>query len=215
MFDWLLPEDHAIAMLKKDHDTVKALFEEFEKAETPASKNKIVADALLELKIHAIIEEEIFYPAVRAHVGSKLMNEADEEHHVAKVLIAELDSAAGPSDHHDAKFTVLAESVRHHIREEENEMMPKARELEIDFVRLGSHMMARKQELLRKGIPADAEHAMVASAGGSADSPARAAATHRSSKPKKTGAAPAKRKTTTAASRKAKPAKAAKARHAR
>ena len=90
MFDWLLlSEKHAIALLKKDHDTVKALFEAFEKADTPATKRKIVEQALTELKIHAVLEEEIFYPTVRRHVGSKLMNEADEEHHVAKVLIAE------------------------------------------------------------------------------------------------------------------------------
>ena len=105
--------DHAIAILKKDHDTVKALFEEFEKAETPARKTKIIDQALTELKIHAILEEEIFYPTVRAHVGRDIMNEADEEHHVAKVLIAELDTVDAKNDHRDAKFTVLAESVRH------------------------------------------------------------------------------------------------------
>ncbi len=119
MFDWMLPENHAIAILKKDHDTVKGLFEEFEKAETPARRTKIVDQALIELKIHAILEEEIFYPTVRAHVGRDIMNEADEEHHVAKVLIAELDTIDAKNDHRDAKFTVLAESVRHHIREEE------------------------------------------------------------------------------------------------
>jgi hemerythrin superfamily protein len=116
VFDWLLlSEKHAIALLKKDHDTVKALFEAFEKADTQAAKRRIVEQALTELKIHAVLEEEIFYPTVRRHVGSKLMNEADEEHHVAKVLIAELDTVPDKNDHRDAKFTVLAESVRHHI----------------------------------------------------------------------------------------------------
>src|SRR6267154_1043385 len=76
MFDWMLPEGHAIAILKKDHDTVKGLFDEFEKAETPARKSKIIEQALPELKIHAILEEEIFYPTVRAHVGKDIMNEA-------------------------------------------------------------------------------------------------------------------------------------------
>ena len=151
MFDWMLPENHAIAILKKDHDTVKGLFEEFEKAETPARRTKIVDQALTELKIHAILEEEIFYPTVRAHVGPDIMNEADEEHHVAKVLIAELDTIDAKNDHRDAKFTVLAESVRHHIREEENEMLPKAKELDIDFEALGQRMLARKKELLKDG----------------------------------------------------------------
>jgi Hemerythrin HHE cation binding domain len=176
MFDWMLPEGHAIAILKKDHDTVKGLFDEFEKAETPARKTKIIDQALTELKIHAILEEEIFYPTVRAHVGKDIMNEADEEHHVAKVLIAELDTVGTENDHRDAKFTVLAESVRHHIREEENEMLPKAKELEIDFEALGQRMLARKKELLKEGIPSDAEHVMVAKSHGRADSPAAAAA---------------------------------------
>lgn len=174
MFDWLLPEKHAIALLKKDHDTVKGLFEAFEKAETPAAKKKAVDQALTELKIHAVLEEEIFYPTVRQKVGSQLMNEADEEHHVAKVLIAELDTASANNDHRDAKFTVLAESVRHHIKEEEDQMLPKAKELDIDFEALGQRMLDRKKELLANGIPSDAEHAMIEQSGGKADSPAAA-----------------------------------------
>src|ERR1700730_3733803 len=116
MFDWLLPEKHAIAILKKDHEKVKGLFEQFEKAETSAAKKKIMEEALRELKIHAILEEEVFYPAVRRHVGGEIMNEADEEHHVARVLIAELDHTTDRNDHRDAKFTVLAENARDHIK---------------------------------------------------------------------------------------------------
>src|SRR5438270_10279387 len=100
------------------------------------------------------------------------MNEADEEHHVARVLIAELDRGARRDDHREAKFTVLAESVRHHIKEEEGEMLPKAKGLEIDFEALGQQMLARKKALQRDGIPPDAEHKMVAAANGSGDSPA-------------------------------------------
>src|SRR2546423_5654862 len=116
MFEWMLPENHAIAILKKDHDTVKDLFDKFENEEKTAAKEKIIDQAVTALKIHAILEEDIFYPTVRAHVGSQVMNEADEEHHVAKILIAELDTQRSKSDHRDAKFTVLAESVRHHIK---------------------------------------------------------------------------------------------------
>lgn len=185
MFDWMLPENHAIALLKKDHDTVKALFEEFEKAEKPAAKQKIIAQALTELKIHAILEEEIFYPAVRKHVGGKLMNEADEEHHVAKVLIAELDRGTVANSHRDAKFTVLSENVRHHIKEEENEMLPKAREMKLDFEALGQQMLERKKKLLKNGIPSDAEHAMVAKARGKDDSPAAAASRRKAPRARK------------------------------
>src|SRR6185436_5284414 len=119
MLDWMLPEKHAISILKKDHETIKDLFDKFEKAETAGEKEKIITRAVTELKLHAVIEEEIFYPTVRKHVGKDIMNEADEEHHVARVLIAELDKSGRTDDHRDAKFTVLAESVRHHIKEEE------------------------------------------------------------------------------------------------
>lgn len=175
MFDWMLPEQHAISLLKKDHETVKGLFDQFEKAESASARRKIIGQAVTELKIHAVLEEEIFYPTVRRHVGKKVMNEADEEHHVAKVLIAELDRNGRADDHRDARFTVLAESVRHHIREEENEMLPKAKELDIDFEALGQRMLNRKKQLLEEGFPSDAEHRMVARMNGRTDSPAKAA----------------------------------------
>jgi hypothetical protein len=170
----LLPEGHAISILIKDHDKVKALFDHFEKAESAAEKEKIIGEAVTELKIHAAIEEDIFYPAVRKQLGRDLMNEADEEHHVARMLIAELDLDGRRDDHRDAKFTVLSESVRHHIEEEEGEMLPKAKGLEIDFEALGRQMLARKKDLQRNGIPDDAEHAMVAAVNGKDDTPAAA-----------------------------------------
>ena len=190
MFDWMLPEKHAIAILKKDHDTVKELFERFEKTDSSAEKEKIIARAVDELKLHAVIEEEIFYPSVRKHVGKDLMNEADEEHHVARVLIAELDANAAP-DHRHAKFTVLAESVRHHIKEEETEMLPKAKELDINFEALGQQMLARKKALKKNGIQRDAEHAMLAKANGKSDSPAAASTRKSSVLPKAATKAPA------------------------
>jgi len=203
MFNWMLPEKHAIAILKKDHDTVKDLFDQFEKAKVPAAREKIIDQALTALKIHAVLEEEIFYPAVRAHVGSEIMNEADEEHHVVKVLIAELDGRQD-KDHRDAKFTVLSEGVRHHIKEEEDEMLPKAKEVDLDFEALGQRMLERKKRLLKDGIPSDAEHAMVAKAKGKGDSPAAAAARRKAPKARKTtakAAAPRQRKAGSQASR--------------
>src|SRR3569833_2235454 len=105
-----LPSNHAIAILIKDHDKVKKLFDRFEKTESTAEKERIIAEAVNELKIHAVVEEEIFYPAVRKQLEKDMMNEADEEHHVARVLIAELDqNGRGGGDHRYAKFTVLSE----------------------------------------------------------------------------------------------------------
>jgi len=189
MFEWLTNEENdAIAMLKRDHDNVKALFDQFEKAERKPEKQKIVKQALEELRIHSTLEEELFYPAIREQLKNGVMNEADEEHHVAKVLIAELDAMNGDNDHYDAKFTVLAESVRHHIKEEENEMLPKARDLKIDFQALGKRMERRKQQLKADGLPPTAEDAMIRKVHGSADSPARAAL-----RKKSTGSAARKR----------------------
>src|ERR1700722_13675154 len=122
----------AIAMLKADHEKVKKLFDQFEKTEDKKAKKKIVEEALTELKIHATIEESLFYPAVRQEIDDEegIMEEADEEHHVAKVLIAELDKMTGNEDHWEAKFTVLSENIRHHIKEEESDMLPEARKTE-------------------------------------------------------------------------------------
>src|SRR4051794_25062045 len=103
------------------------------------------------------------------------MNEADEEHHVAKLLIAELDGMDGSESHFDAKFLVLAENVRHHIREEENEMLPKAEKAKVDFGALAAKMTRRKERLLADGVPPVSEDAMVRAARGRGDSPARAA----------------------------------------
>jgi hypothetical protein len=91
------------------------------------------------------------------------------------VLIAELDERNVDAGHRRAKFTVLAESVRHHIREEEDEMLPKAKEMPLDFEALGAKMLARKRELKKDGIPSAAEAKMVEKAGRNADSPAAAA----------------------------------------
>src|SRR5579885_3111381 len=126
MFEFLKPNP-AAAMLKEDHDRVKDLFDRFEAAKGRPAKLRIARAAITELKAHAAIEEELFYPAVRKPVGKEIMNEADEEHHVARLLIAELDAMDGSESHFDAKFHVLAENVRHHIEEEEGEMLPKAR----------------------------------------------------------------------------------------
>jgi hypothetical protein len=175
MFEFLTANP-AAAMLKEDHDRVQALFDAFDAARGRAAKVKIVRAALAELKVHAAIEEELFYPAVRSRVGKELMNEADEEHHVAKLLIAELDTMDGSESHFDAKFTVLAENVRHHIKEEENEVLPKARAAKVDFVALAERMQKRKERLEAAGVPPVGEERMVKASRGHGDSPARAAA---------------------------------------
>jgi hemerythrin-like domain-containing protein len=165
----------AVSLLKADHDQVKRLFEQFEAAKSSPAKRKIVRAALTELKVHAAIEEEIFYPAVRKAIGKEIMNEADEEHHVAKLLIAELESMKGSESHFEAKFAVLAENVRHHIQEEEREMLPQAKRVKLDFDALAEKMQRRKERLLAEGVPAVGEETMVKASRGKGDSPAKAA----------------------------------------
>jgi hemerythrin-like domain-containing protein len=167
----------AVALLVEDHQKVKKLFDEFEKTDDTEKRKQIAALAIQELKVHAALEEEIFYPSVRKKIedDEEIMNEADEEHHVAKVLIAELESMKGTESHYAAKFIVLAENVRHHIKEEEDEMLPKAEGTDIDFEALGEKMLRRKQVLMDRGVPAAGEERMVAAARGRGDSPAKAA----------------------------------------
>lgn len=137
-------------MLREDHRRVKELFERFEEAQEPETKAEIVREALRELKVHTALEEEIFYPAVRqAAEEGDLVDEALEEHHVAKLLIEELEGMGPDDEHFDAKFKVLAESVKHHIEEEESEMLPKAERSE-EIVEIGEEMTERKQELLQE-----------------------------------------------------------------
>lgn len=170
-----LTSNPAVSLLKADHDRVKELFDQFEAAKGRPAKVRIVRAALAELKVHAAIEEELFYPAVRKPIGKEIMNEADEEHHVAKLLIAELDVMDGSESHFDAKFRVLAENVRHHIKEEEDEMLPKAKGVKLDFASLAEKMERRKEKLLADGVPPVGEERMVKASRGRGDSPAQAA----------------------------------------
>lgn len=157
---------NALTMLKKDHDKVKGLFEKFEKARGEQKKKALAEEAIRELKVHATLEEEIFYPAVRNALKAKdLLDEATEEHHVAKVLIAELTSLPLEIERYEAKFTVLAENVRHHIKEEEGEMFPQARKSRIDLKEIGDLMANRKEALLRDGVAPGPEDRMIQQSG--------------------------------------------------
>ena len=138
----------AIALLKEDHKSVDALFKRFEKAKGAAAKQKLVATICQELKVHAQIEEEIFYPAVREEIEEQdLMDEAAVEHQGIKGLVAQLEGANPDEDMYDAKVTVLAEYVKHHVKEEQTEMFPKARKAKADIKALGDAIRTRKKEL--------------------------------------------------------------------
>ena len=141
----------AIALLKQDHASVKKALKEFEKLdhEDTAAMQELVTMVCNELKVHTTIEEEIFYPAVRAAIEDEdLMNEAQVEHQSAKDLIAQLESMEPSDPLYAATFTVLGEYVQHHVKEEESEMFPQVKKAEIDLKALGEEMMTRKEALM-------------------------------------------------------------------
>jgi len=157
-------KQNAVKLLEQDHELVKDLFDQFEDTESTKEKAKIARKAIEELKIHDAIEEEIFYPQVRPVIEEEdIMNEADEEHHMVRISIAELDAMGDGDERFEAKFTVLSEMVRHHIKEEESDMLPKVEKSDIDLEALGEEMATRKEELKKQGVPATKEMQMVGS----------------------------------------------------
>ena len=148
------PRD-AIALLRADHAKVAELFEQFEKARENARKLKLAQTICSELKVHTTIEEEIFYPAARAAIQEDdLLDEAEVEHASAKELIAQIESGSPEDEKWEAKVTVLGEYIRHHVKEEQNEMFPKVRKTDLDLKELGDELAARKAELRsnRQGV---------------------------------------------------------------
>ena len=139
----------AIRMLKDDHKRVQALFERFERTRGETQKEKVAETICNELKVHAQLEEELFYPAARKAISDPdLMNEAEIEHQSAKALIAQIEGSSPANEKYDALVTVLGEYIRHHVKEEEGEMFKKVRQSELDLADLGERMQARKRSLL-------------------------------------------------------------------
>lgn len=155
-------DQDAFSLLTADHRLVKSLFKEFESlkdAEDDNQKALLVETICNELKVHAQVEEEVFYPAVREAINAEdLMDEADVEHASAKQLIAMLEQSEPGGDHYDAMVTVLGEYVEHHVKEEEGEMFSKARKADVNAALLGEAMAARKVEIkIELGITEDAQ----------------------------------------------------------
>lgn len=138
----------AIAMLRADHARVSEMFERFEKAKGSEKKAKLVESICAELKLHARLEEKIFYPEVRRAIGQDdLMDEATVEHQSVKDLIKQLEAMAPDDELYDAKVTVLGEYVKHHVKEEQTEMFPKVKKSELDLKALGARMTEEKKRL--------------------------------------------------------------------
>jgi hemerythrin superfamily protein len=139
----------AVAMLRADHKKVSGLFADFEKARAAPKKQALVKQICTELAVHAQVEEEIFYPAVKAALKDKsLIPEAVVEQATMKDLIAQIEGVAPDGEMYDAKVKVLSEYVKHHVKEEHTEMFPRAKKTRLDMTELGARMAARKTELL-------------------------------------------------------------------
>jgi hemerythrin superfamily protein len=141
---------NALDILKADHKKVSTLFAQYEKAkEDDERKQELAGMACTELTIHAQIEEELFYPALRdALDDEELLDEAEVEHGSVKELVSAIQSS-GPDDRlYDANVKVLAEYVKHHVKEEESEIFPKARKAkDLDLMAMGEEMFRRKSQL--------------------------------------------------------------------
>ena len=122
-----------------------------------ASKKKLAQKICLELTKHATAEEEIFYPAVRQanRKNADTIDEATVEHASAKELIAQILAMEPSEDLYDAKVKVLSEQIKHHVKEEEGEMFPQARDAKLDLASLGAQIAARKTEIT---LPEPSQH---------------------------------------------------------
>jgi hemerythrin superfamily protein len=153
---------NATQLLRQDHKKVKALFDKFEQGRATDAKRRFAMQSMNELEVHAQVEEEIFYPAVKKAIeASELVDEAKKEHQQAKTLIRQLKKAGdqdnGEGGDFEAKFSELMQAIQHHVEEEEGEMFPQVEDSELDLSALGAQMAKRKQEIIKVARPKNAK----------------------------------------------------------
>jgi len=158
---------NAIELLQQDHRMVEELFDQFEqvKDEDEDAAAEIIESACAALQIHDKLETEIFYPGVREQAEDEeledVLNEAEVEHESVRELIEKIEAMEWEDEKLHASFTVLSEYVKHHVKEEEQELFPKLAQLDnVDLESIGAEMTERKAELMAEmGIEADEETA--------------------------------------------------------
>ena len=149
---------NATQLLRQDHKKVKALFAKFEQGKAANAKRRFAMQSMNELEVHAQVEEEIFYPAVKKAIEAReLVDEAKKEHQQAKTLMRQLKKARdqdnGEGRDFEAKFSELMQAIQHHVEEEEGEMFPQVEDSELDLSALGAQMAKRKQEITKSARP--------------------------------------------------------------
>jgi len=137
----------AIQLLRQDHDEVRKLFEEFESADEDR-KFELAAEICQALTVHSTIEEEIFYPQVRAAIDAEdLLTEAEIEHDSVKQLIERVQDGEVDEIQLTAMMKVMSEYVNHHVNEEQRKIFPRVRRAELDLEAMGTELLERKTEL--------------------------------------------------------------------
>lgn len=139
----------ALVLLRAEHESVRGLFAEYAKTHSSEEKRRLVSQICAELTMHAQIEEEIFYPAVKRALNDEaLVPEAIVEHATLRALVSQVEGIEPDGEMFDAKINVLAEYVQHHVREEQTEMFRKAQVTELDMEELGKRLAVRKAEIV-------------------------------------------------------------------
>jgi hypothetical protein len=149
-----------IKLLKKQHREVEALFKRIGKTEEASERRRLMDEIGATLTLHTKLEEEIFYPALReipTKKAEQMVLEAYEEHHVVKLVLAELPKVDPEDERFEAKMTVLEELVEHHVEEEEDEMFKLADKIDDDELEALGERIA--QEVEHAGAPARDRHA--------------------------------------------------------
>lgn len=142
----------AIARLRADHKLVSGLFDEYESARSTSGAKNIVNKISTGLGVQTQLEEQIFYPAVKQALKDKeRVAQANVEHASVKDLIAQVKGSESDGAIYDAKSKVTGEFVKHHVKEQQNQMFPKVKNTRLDMFALGAQMTTRKQELLSSG----------------------------------------------------------------
>jgi hemerythrin superfamily protein len=171
--DTAMRSQDAIALLKADHREVEQMFSQFEKARDDERKQELATHICNALKVHTMIEEEIFYPAfLEATEDKDLHHEAEIEHDGAKQLIAKIEASSPDDDYFDSMVTVLSEMIKHHVKEEEQAggMFAEAKKSDMDLDAIGEQMAQRKSELEEGGM-LEAAAGQARRAGGQARAP--------------------------------------------
>lgn len=152
-----------IEMLKDDHKRVKKAFRDFERLDLekdPEACAHIVEQCCAELTLHATLEEELLYPAARNVLADEaLIDEAEVEHASARELISQLQQMQPDEEKFAARFTVLGEYVKHHIKEEEGELFPRLSGAKLDWQALEAQILSRREELSDELMPTDGDGA--------------------------------------------------------